>query len=172
MDGNHPKEKVSRPKRRKDRDNPYTIFTVGSDMDSPHYYLSFADSQEIQRRLVITKELFDALDRFELDDISIMNEMDNHYEHSELTEESLNARAANPPESVEDTVFTRLQYEKLHSAVDELPEIQRRRVSLYYFGGYTFEQIAKMEQCTKAAVKKSVDAAIDNLKKYFGIFEF
>ena len=38
-----------------------------------------------------------------------------------------------------------------------------------YEQGTTFEQIAKLEHCTKSAVKKSVDAAIENLKKYFEI---
>ena len=90
----------------------------------------------------ICRELFDALDQFELDDLSVMNEIDNHYEHSDLTEESLNTRAANPQKSLEDTVFTRLQYERLHSAVSDLPEIQRRR-----------------------AVKRSVDLAVDTLRK-------
>lgn len=44
MDGNHPKNKYLRPKRRKDRDNPYTIFTSGIDTDSPRYYLAFTDT--------------------------------------------------------------------------------------------------------------------------------
>lgn len=29
MDGNHPKNINPRPKRRKDKDNPYEIFTIG-----------------------------------------------------------------------------------------------------------------------------------------------
>ena len=165
MDGYHPKNKDPRPKRRKDRDNPYTIFTTGIQTNSPHYWMSFTDNQGERYSLEICRELFDALDRFELDDLSVMNEIDNHYEHSDLTEESLNTRAANPPESLEDTVFTRLQYQKLHSAVLQLPEIQRRRVNLYYFGGYTFEQIALLENCTKRAVKRSVDLAVDTLRK-------
>ncbi|MBD8925299.1 MAG: sigma-70 family RNA polymerase sigma factor [[Eubacterium] rectale] len=172
MDGNHPKNKDPRPKRRKDRDNPYTIFTVGINTDSPHYYVAFTDSHEDRHCEEIDQELFNVLDRFELEDLSIMNEMDNHYEHSELSEESLNARAANPLESLEDTVFTRLQYKQLHIAIDDLPEIQKRRISLYYFNGYTFEQIARMEGCTKRAVKKSVDGAIEKLKNYFEKLSF
>jgi DNA-directed RNA polymerase specialized sigma24 family protein len=157
------KNKDPRPKRRKERDNPYTIFTTGICTDSPQYWLSFTDNQGERRSLEIGRELFDVLDQFELDDLSVMNEIDNHYEHSDLTEESLNTRAANPPKSLEDTVFTKLQYERLHSAVSDLPEIQRRRVNLYYFGGYTFEQIALLENCTKRAVKRSVDLAVDTL---------
>ena len=55
---------------------------------------------------------------------------------------------------------------------DLMPELQRRRLMLYYYGGYTFEQIGNMEGCTKRAVKKSVDSALDTLKKYFANFRF
>ena len=78
----------------------------------------------------------------------------------------MNLRAATPPEPMDEIVFQRMRKEKLHSAISMLPEIQRRRVNLYFFGGYTYEQIAKREGCTKRAVKKSVDGAIENLKKY------
>ena len=44
---NHLKNRDPRPKRRKDKYNPYTIFTVGINTDSPRYYLSFTDSQNI-----------------------------------------------------------------------------------------------------------------------------
>lgn len=115
----------------------------------------------------INKELYDMLDKFELEDLSIMNEIDNHYEHSVLTEQSLNERAAAKPESLDEVVFQRLQVEKLHIAISQLPEIQQRRVSLYYFDGLTYEQIAKTEGCTKMAVKRSVDRAIETLKRFF-----
>lgn len=169
MDGNHPDYNNSRPKRRKRKDNPYTLYIVSRDSEEPLYCLSFTDQCGMLHRMEIAKEIYDTFDRFELDDLSEMNEADNHYESSELTEESLNARLANPPASLEDSVFSQMQHERLHSAVNELPEIQKRRVTLYYFSGYTFEQIAKLEHCTKSAVKKSVDAAIENLKKYFEI---
>ncbi|MEY8517622.1 sigma factor-like helix-turn-helix DNA-binding protein [Lachnospiraceae bacterium 29-84] len=32
-------------------------------------------------------------------------------------------------------------------AVSKLPEVQRRRLNLYFFGELTYEQIAKMEGC-------------------------
>ena len=38
----------------------------------------------------INKELFDTMDQFELNDLSALNERDNHFEQSELTEESCN----------------------------------------------------------------------------------
>ena len=44
MGGNHPKNIDLRPKRRKDKDNPYEIFTTGLGTAQPHYYLAFVDS--------------------------------------------------------------------------------------------------------------------------------
>lgn len=55
-----------RPKRRKDKYNPYTL-TITEDK----HFLSFRDGQDVLRELQITKELFEVLNRFELDDLSI-----------------------------------------------------------------------------------------------------
>ena len=92
MDIYRPK-KDPRPSRRKDKDNPYEIFSVGIDTDSPHFYVSFKDGQGVQICMEIDKAVFDLLDRFELDDLSFLNEWDRHIEHSELTESALHARA-------------------------------------------------------------------------------
>lgn len=138
MDGTHPKQVDPRPKRRKDKDNPYTIFTIGIETDSPRYYLSFQDSVGIKRTIRIDKTLFTAFDTFELDDLSFMNEVDNHYEHSEQTDTPLNRRAVQPRESVEETVARRVEAETLHQAIAKLPDKQRRRLTLYYFGEFTY----------------------------------
>jgi len=165
VDGKHPKNFDQRPKRRPNEDNPYKLYTVGIKTDHPHYYLSFKDSTGVKQFMEIDKTLFDAFDRFELDDLSFMNEVDNHYEHSEQTEASLNRKAVVPQESVEETVSRHMEVEALHRAIAKLPDIQRRRLIMYYFGEFTYQQIAEMEGCTKRAVKFSVDCALDKLKK-------
>lgn len=165
MDGRHPKNIDPRPKRRKDRDNPYTIFTIGLKTDYPRYYLSFLDVTDTHHCMEIDRELFEALDQFELDDISFMNEVDRHHEQSEQTEASLARRATEQQDSVEETVQQLMDAEALHRAIAQLPETQRRRLVLYYFGNFTYEQIAEMEGCTKRAVKFSVDIAIERLKE-------
>lgn len=168
MDGNHPKNKDPRPKRRKDQDNPYEIFTVGCNTDDPHFYVTFPDSQRRKLCIEVTQELFELLDKFELEDLSFLNEMDNHYENSELTEQSLSAGAATQQESVDETVEKRIQNQELHKAITQLPEVQRRRLIMYYFEGLTYEQIAEREGCSHPAVMKSISTAIRKLQKYFG----
>ena len=165
MGGYHPNHIDPRPKRRKEKDNPYTIFTTGIQSGNPRYYLSFRDICGVKHSMEIDKELFEALDQFELDDISFMNEVDRHYEQSEQTEASLHERATRHQETVEEMVQRRIEAEELHRAIAQLPETQRRRLVLYYFGNFTYEQIAEMEGCTKRAVKFSVDIAIGKLKE-------
>ena len=155
MDGNH-------PNRKKDKLNPYTL-----SVENNTYYISFTDGQGTFHKMEISMELYAAFNSFELDDISQMNVTSRHLEQSELTEETLNCRAADPLEPVEDHVFRRLLYGELHKAIAQLPTTQRRRLLLYYFGGYTYEQIAQMEGCKHPAIIKSVSAAEKNIKKYF-----
>lgn len=165
MDGNHPKNIDPRPKRRRAKDNPYELYTVGIHTGQPRFYIAFTDCEGIHHELEIGKALFETLNRFELDDLSFLNEVDNHYEHSELTEASLNARAFCQPETVEEIALQYFQNEQLHTAIAQLPEKQRTRLILYYFWELTYEQIAEMEGCTIMPVKRSIDAALKNLKK-------
>lgn len=156
------KKKKDNPKRRKAQDNPYTIFFC---RETGKYFLSFKDGQGEHHHFEIEKSLYDEFDGFELEDLSVLNEFDNHTEHSELTEGSLNKRAFHKPESVEDAVIHKLQDESLRKAITGLPETQRRRLTLYYFGELTFEQIAEIENCSVHSVFAAVERAKENIKK-------
>lgn len=165
MDHNQPLAFDTRPKRRKSKDNPYEILTAGMGTDHPHYYLSFTDSSDIQQFMEINESLFQAFDRFELDDLSQMNKMDRHYERSEQTEISLHVRASKPQMALEETVLQKVEFEDLHRAIAKLTETQRRRLILHYFYDLRYTKIAKIEGCRLESVRKSVQAAVNKLKK-------
>ena len=150
------------PNRKKDKHNPYTLMIVEG-----RYCLSFKDGRGIMQNIEIDKVLYDLFNRFELEDISYLNRVSRHIEHSELTESSLNDRVFYKEESLEETVSRSMEYEQLHKAISKLPETQKRRLLLYFFGELTYEQIAELEGCTKRAVKFSIDLAIEKLKKSF-----
>jgi len=166
MDEKSLKNTDRRPKRRKDKYNPYNLYTIGVDTDSPHYFIAFTDSQKNRQCLEIDRKLFETFDSFELKDLSFLNEFDNHYEHSELTEASLNRRAVVPCEAVDEIVFRQLESEKLDNALRELPAVQRRRVMLYYFVRRTYREIADMEGCKYQTIQDSVTAALKKLKNF------
>lgn len=156
MDGSH-------PNRKKDKLNPYTL-----SVENNTYYISFTDGQGIFHRQEISMELYSAFNSFELDDISRMNEASRHLAEADTGEEPLGHKIADPSEPVEDHVYRRIMYQELHKAIAQLPEIQRRRIQLYYFKGYTYEQIARIEECTHPAIVKSIKAAERNIFAFLG----
>lgn len=111
------------------------------------------------------KNVYEAFNTFELQDVSHMNVVDRHLEQSEIWDSSLYERVFQKEEGVEDTVLNKLEAERLHSAIQQLSEIQRRRLMKYYFKDKNYEQIAQEEGCSFQMVAKSVKAAIRNLKK-------
>ncbi len=151
-----------RPKRRKDKYNPYTILERNG-----CHFISFHDGQCVPHEIEITKTLYNLFDAFELQDLSYLNKVDRHIEQSELTEAALHHRAFSMQASTEISALASIQNELLHRAIAKLTETQRRRLKLYYFGELTYDQIAAMEGCTFQAVAKSVNAAEKTIKKSF-----
>lgn len=150
------------PKRRKSKDNPYLL---NYDEKNDTYMVVFKNTRKEVSKVSITEKLYDVFNEFELNDLSQLNEFDRHIEHSELMDETLYKRATNYQESVEDIVENNILLEKLRNILNTLPAIQKRRLIKYYFEDKTYEQIAKEENCTKSAVKFSIDIAIDKISK-------
>ncbi len=151
-----------RPRRRKYKDNPYIL-----DLDDNLgiYTVSFKDSLGKLKRVEVTEEVFNLLDKFELEDLSEMTEFDNHIEHSELTETTLHNRLKNKPSLLEDEILNKLYCEGVFSLLNELPELQRKRIKMYYFSNMTLDEIAKIEGTTHQAISKSINNGIRKLQK-------
>lgn len=149
-----------RPKRRKYKDNPYSLHT-----ENGKFYVVFADSNSNNQKVEVTKEVFDCFDDFELQDVSAMNEYDRHTEHSELSDSAKEKRSVKKEESF-DTCIDRLLYsELLHKAIETLSEIQKRRLKKYYFEFKTFKEIGDEEGCEYQCVQRSVYRAREKLKR-------
>ena len=142
----------------------YYVIAEKSEKDGK-YYVSFRNGEKEYKDLEIGKNVYEAFNTFELQDVSHMNVVDRHLEQSEIWDSSLYERIFQKEESVEDTVLNKLETERLHSAIQQLSEIQRRRLMKYYFEDKNYEQIAQEEGCSFQMVAKSVKAAIRNLKK-------
>ena len=152
------------PKRRKCNDNPYTLNYIE---EKNVYTITFKDVKGRLNKVEVSEEVYRVFDKFELQDIKELNEYDRHIEHSEIFENNLESRAINKQIPTDEMVENKINNEKLREAIQELPKIQRERLKKYYFENKTFEEIAKEENCTKRAVKFSVDIAIEKISKKF-----
>lgn len=148
-----------RPKRRKDKYNPYTLHT-----ENEKNYVLFIDVNNHIQKVEVSKKIFDSFNKFELEDISQMNEYDRHYEHSEIYENALHRRNVSDVQSLEEYFDNAQDAENLHMAVNKLPEVQKRRLNKYYFEEKTFDEIALEEGCTYQCVQRSVYRAVEKIK--------
>lgn len=152
------------PKRRKCKDNPYTLNYIE---EKNIYTITFKDVKGHLNKVEVSEEVYKVFDKFELQDIKELNEYDRHIEHSEIFENNLESRALNKQIPTDEIVENKINNEKLREAIQELPKTQRERLKKYYFENKTFEEIAEEENCTKRAVKFSVDIAIEKISKKF-----
>ena len=106
------------------------------------------------------------MNQFELDDLSELNEYDNHIEHSEVFENTLNKRILHKPVDVEEIVETNTTNKQLKKAINCLSEVQKRRIKLYYFEDKTVEEIAKLEKTSHQAVSETIRKGIVNIRKF------
>ena len=150
---------VNRTKRRKNMDNPYNLKIINN-----NYYIIFKSNNKYNE-VEVTKEVFDLMNRFELDDLKELNEFDRHIEHSELTEHTLNNRMLFKQESIEDLIMRKTSLQDLRKAINMLSEVQRRRIKLYYFDELTEKEIAKLENVSQKNISKSLTVAKNNLKE-------
>ena len=170
MNNNYPTNADPRPKRRRDKDNPYELYTIGRDTEHPRYFVEFADGQNRKHCDEISKELYELLDSFELEDLSYMNECDRHRIKVSLSDVLIHQCAAEPVEPLQELIEMADDKERLHKAISMLSSVQQRRIQMYYFADMTYEEIAEAEQCSFQAVEKTLRKArktIMNILKMF-----
>lgn len=146
------------PKRRKDKYNPYTIICENK------YLIKFKDTNHKINIIKVSKKVYQAFDEFELSDLSQMNKFDRHIEHLRLDENMLSSKMINQQISIEDTIIKKMELQKLHDLILKLPQVQKRRIIMYFFNEMTLKEIAQKEHCSIRAVQYSISIALKNLK--------
>ena len=156
---------VNRPKRRKDKDNPYSL-----DFKENNYVVSFKTVKNEYKEVKVSEEVFKAFDKFELEDISQLHKVDKHIDmrvidNTEYMDIILFNNAVNDEISIEEQIENKILQEELKKAILELSEVQKRRVIKYYFENKKLQKIAEEEGCSIASVKESLDSSINKLRK-------
>lgn len=150
-----------RPKRYKEYDNPYTLESVEKE---ELYFIRFRDEKG-EHLVTVSKEVFDVFDESEKQDNNMMVRNSRYIHKYELSDEALSNKMLNNQTSIEDKLISDFEIEELYEAINELSDIQKRRIRKYFFENKTFEEIAKEENCTKMAVKFTIDNALEKISK-------
>lgn len=155
------------PKRRRIKDNPYSL---SRDESKSIYIVSFKDVSGNMHKVEVTEEVYRAFNEFELKDLSQLNEYDNHIEHSVIYENNLEKRSKYKAASIEDDFIKKSTFEELKSAIEMLPEVQRRRIKKYYFEDMSETEIAIEENVSQKNISKTLKTARKNLKEFLKNF--
>ena len=149
-------------KRNKSKDNPYRL-SYNETIKS--YVVEFKDNKNNIHKIEISDEVYEAFDKFELEDISQIHKYRKHIEHNEVYEETLYHRAINDSLSIEDEIEEKVMYEEIKQIINKLSDVKKRRIKMYYFDDMKVEEIAKLENTTHQAVSKSIRKGIEEIKK-------
>lgn len=131
------------------------------------YYISFTDSVQNKCRIEINREIFDVYKKSKKAYIKIKNETSRHIEQSTLTEEDVYNNLFNPIETVEEIVIKNIQKEKIKQSLEELTDVQYRRINLHIINEITIRDVAKIEKVQKRQIEKSLRLGYKKIKKFF-----
>ena len=151
---------ANRSKRRKSKDNPYTIFD-----EEGKLYVTFKDGKGIKHKIEVNNDIFNFFDDSELHDVRELNEFDRHIEHSEQSENTLHKKILSTDVHFEDIMISKMRNGQLKKMLFCLTPLQRERVILFYWERFSCPEIAEMQGCTKQAVSLSIRRARKKLKK-------
>ena len=147
-----------------DNTNPYTLKEI-DDGEKKIYIAVFKNGngetveEEIAPKVAVT--LFRTFVRKER---NMKRSDERHITRFEIKDyEEFNKYNIEDIESSEDTFINKLEKESLYNAINKLPKTQRRRLILYYFEGYTLEEIAVIEGCSVHSVFVGIERAKENL---------
>lgn len=154
----------NRPRRRKSNDNPYTLQIINNT-----YVVIFKDGKNREQVVEVSEDIFNQMDKFELEDLKELNEYDRHIEHSEIYDETLYKRAINKLNNTDEIVEKKLMCEKLYYAINQLSEKQKRRIKMYFFEDKKLCEIAELEHCAIGSVEDSINNGIKKIKEILNI---
>lgn len=127
-----------------------------------HYFASFTDGQGQGQTIEIDKEVYEALNDSQKSVHSQIRQ-DRRYGLLSFDENIGESGMIYECERTDELI------QKVLEHMENLTEVQRRRLSLYYGKNMTLKQIAKKEGVTCTSVRESIQVALSLLraKKYF-----
>jgi len=133
-------------------------------MDKPLVGIPYklADGKRISVDVSISvKEVLEQYDR----QLRTQNRKDRRYLDFVENVDELDPVHTQPQEDTAALIIRIDSYNSLYAAIKKLPELQRRRLLLYYYKGLNYRQIAELEGVSITAVGRAIERALFTLKK-------
>lgn len=129
------------------------------------FYVTIQDGDGKEITIEVTLAIFELFEEERKANERYRKERERHHTDQELLEDTLVPRTYT--QSVLDTVVAQSELNIAKQIIQTCTPIQQRRFYYNRIFGYSFVEIARIENCSEAAVKKSVKAVADKLKNFF-----
>lgn len=143
--------------------NDYSLEKIKG-RDKVRYYVSFTDGDGEFQRVEINLEIYSTLSELNKTDRNLTRSDERNLEHSELNEGSISRRSFKSSKGIEEIILEKEMKNIFWKAIGELPEIQRKRLLLYYDYGFSLKEIAKIEKCSIRSIQYSIEIAKKKLE--------
>ena len=84
-------------------------------------------------------------------------------------EQKVSAVADPAPDGVAETVESRLDAERVRRCLDSLTELQRQSITLAYYGGYTYPEVASLLSTALGTIKTRVRDGLIRMRDCMGV---
>lgn len=142
---------------------PYTVREVNHDGKS-YYLATFKDGGGKKKEAEISESQFAELVRLTKEAANVARKDRDHKGNQILGEEEIAELGGLYAPSAEDVALNNLLIAELRAALLLLPPVQARRYLLAHALGFTYKEIARMDGCSRNAVKHSLVHARKNLQ--------
>ncbi len=112
----------------------------------------------------VSEEVYRVLQEEEKEQERQRNERRRHLDSRELNDYTISKKRI--AENLEDYCINREQLREIQRIVDTCTETQKRRFCLNRICGYSYTEIAEMENCHLVSVRQSVTAVLKKIKKF------
>lgn len=86
-----------------------------------------------------------------------------------LREQKVSTLSATPPDGVVETVESRLEAERVRRCLDSLTALQRQSITLAYYGGYTYPEVASLLSTALGTIKTRVRDGLIRMRDCMGV---
>lgn len=116
----------------------------------------------------VSVEVYECLDRADHKEENLVHEKRRHWDIREFDEYIVATEGRLPyQETPEEYVCRKETWDELLTVLESCTETQRRRFLLYALEGLSYEQIARLDGCSKVAVHYSIEAVRRKFQKFF-----
>jgi len=112
----------------------------------------------------VSPEVAALLDETDRKTLALLKQDKRHLDLYGYTEGETENPVSCQQEDIADLIEQRDEYKRLHHAINQLTEPQRRRIKAHFFDELSFVEIAAIEEVDESAVRRSIQAGLKKLK--------